>query len=57
MLTLENMFDRRLRGTESWQKITVELDVPSESARIEFGVELAGRGRVWVDDFAFEVVP
>ena len=57
VLKLENLFDRRLRGTKSWQKITVEVDVPSESARIEFGVELAGRGRVWVDDFAFEVVP
>ena len=57
VLKLENMFDRRLRGTKSWQKITVELDVPSESARIEFGVELAGPGRVWVDDFVFEVVP
>jgi hypothetical protein len=46
-----------VKGTADWKQLEVVLDVPREgAAQIRFGVMLAGKGRVWVDDFQFEVV-
>jgi hypothetical protein len=46
-----------VKGTTDWKQLEVVLDVPREgAAQIRFGVMLAGKGRVWVDDFQFEVV-
>jgi hypothetical protein len=51
------MGDRAIKGTTDWKQYEVVLDVPKEgAAQIYFGVLLAGKGQVWVDDFKFEAV-
>ena len=56
-LSLDHMGGRPIKGTNDWKQYEVVLDVPKEgSAQIFFGVLLAGKGQVWVDDFKFEVV-
>jgi RNA polymerase sigma factor (sigma-70 family) len=56
-LSSDYMGDRPIKGTTRWQRYEVVLDVPREgAAQISFGVLLAGKGQVWVDDFAFEAV-
>jgi hypothetical protein len=55
-LAFDNMGDRQIKGTKDWQKYEVVLDVPAEAEEIYFGILLAGKGQVWVDDFAFETV-
>ena len=56
ILSFDNMQDRPVRGTIGWEQYEVVLDVPETSVHIAFGVLLAGKGKVWVDDFEFEVV-
>jgi hypothetical protein len=55
-LAFDNMHDRAVTGTTPWTRYDVVLDVPEGSVKIAFGVLLAGKGQVWVDDFTFEVV-
>ena len=55
-LAFDNMETRKITGTRDWATYTVVLDVPEDAAEIYFGILLAGRGRVWADDFRFEVV-
>lgn len=55
-LSFDNMQERPIRGTLPWQRYEIVLDVPPESASISFGVLLGGKGKVYVDDFAFEEV-
>ena len=56
-LSLDHMGDRPIKGTNDWKEYEVVLDVPNQaSAQIFFGVMLAGKGQVWVDDFKFEAV-
>lgn len=51
------MGNRPIKGTNDWKQYEVVLDVPKEGdAQISFGVLLAGKGQVWVDDFKFEAV-
>ena len=45
-----------LRGTQGWQRVEVELDVPSGAALVEVGVSLVGRGRVCLDDARLEIL-
>src|SRR5437660_6363827 len=56
-LSSDLMGDRPVKGTNDWKQHEVVLDVPKEgTAQIYFGVMLAGKGQVWVDDFKFEAV-
>lgn len=48
--------DRSVKGTTDWTECQIVLDVPPNSFAIAFGVLLAGKGQIWVDDFRFEVV-
>jgi hypothetical protein len=54
MLGFDNMQDRPIQGTTDWGRHDIVLDVPEEALYIAFGVLLAGRGQIWVDDFEFE---
>jgi hypothetical protein len=56
ILTFDNMQDRPIRGSIGWEEYEVVLDVPETAVNISFGVLLVGKGKVWVDDFALEVV-
>ncbi|HEX7606461.1 MAG TPA: hypothetical protein VF348_07110 [Usitatibacter sp.] len=47
---------RLLRGTQGWQRVEVDLDVPQAAALIEVGVTFVGRGRVCLDDARLEIL-
>jgi hypothetical protein len=53
VLAFDNMQNRPLRGTTSFQWYSVVLDVPAEAERISFGVLLHGPGAVFVRELAF----
>jgi hypothetical protein len=55
-LAFDNMMDRKIEGTTAWTKYSVVLDVPEDAAAVAFGLLMAGKGQVWVDDLAFDVV-
>jgi hypothetical protein len=55
-LAFDNMMGRPAKGTTDWKKYEVVLDVPEQAEEIFFGFLVAGKGRGWVDDIAFEVV-
>ncbi|WP_051819761.1 hypothetical protein [Streptomyces sp. NRRL S-920] len=56
MLAFDNMSDRSIEGTTGWCRYSIVLNVAPESLVIAFGFMVHGRGRVWADDFSFEVV-
>jgi len=56
ILAFDNMDDRPIKGTVDWRKYSIVLDVPKNGTSISFGVNLSGRGQVWVDEIQFEVV-
>jgi hypothetical protein len=55
-LSFDNMQDRPIKGSNDWTKCEIILDVPAESATLNFGVLLSGTGKVWFDDVSFEIV-
>ena len=55
-VAFDNMQERPIRGTTSWQQYEVVLDVPQDATGIFFGVLLAGPGTVWLNGVNFEVV-
>jgi erythromycin esterase len=55
-LAFDNMMTRPITGTSDWKQYDIVLDLPEESADISFGILLSGKGKVWVDDFKFDVV-
>ncbi|MEY9974676.1 AraC-like DNA-binding protein [Lysinibacillus sp. RC46] len=56
ILQFDNMSDRPITGTNSWNRYSIVLDVPENSAIISFGILLTGKGEVWLDGLSFEVV-
>jgi hypothetical protein len=52
----DNMYKRRIRGTTGWTEHDVEVDVPSASTLIVFGVLLNGSGQVWIDDVLLQTI-
>ena len=55
-VAFDNMMKRPIKGSADWTKYTIVLDVPEDAAVLAFGVLLAGKGQVWIDDLKFEVV-
>jgi hypothetical protein len=56
-MEFDNMRDRPIQGTSSWNQYEIVLDVPKDAANLAFGILLDGEGTVWLDDLSFEVVP
>jgi len=54
--TFDNLGENPIRGTTDWTKYELVVDVPQESISMSFGVLMIGVGKVWIDDFSFEVV-
>jgi hypothetical protein len=52
----DNMQDRPIKGTQPWTKHEIVLDVDPKATRVAFGILLGGKGAVWIDDVAFDVV-
>jgi hypothetical protein len=56
MMSFDNMSNRAICGTKDWDRYEIVLDVPNEAVELAYGVLLAGKGIVWVDNFEFEEV-
>jgi hypothetical protein len=52
----DNMSERPVVGSRDWARYSIVLDVPGETLRVAFGVNLRGRGQVWIDDCVFDFV-
>jgi hypothetical protein len=55
-LALDAMERRPIRGTTSWTRVEIVLDVAPEASQIALGVTLTGAGVLWIDDVRFEIV-
>lgn len=55
-VAFDNMQDRPIRNTQGWTQHAIVLDVDAKATAVAFGILLAGRGAVWIDDVTFEVV-
>ena len=47
----DNMMNRPIKGTTEWKEYSIVLDVPANSNTINFGLLLAGNGKIWADNF------
>jgi hypothetical protein len=56
VLGFDNMEQRALQGDHAWQRCDIVLDVPANAKDIAFGFFLAGKGEIWADSFALDVV-
>ena len=56
VLKFDDMGSRPVNGTTPWTGYDVVLDIPAESAVIQFGYLLAGEGKVKAAAFRLEVV-
>jgi photosystem II stability/assembly factor-like uncharacterized protein len=54
MLSFDNMAGRPIIGTTDWQQYEIILDVPENSASINYGILLAGTGEAYVDGLRLE---
>lgn len=52
----DNMDDRPIQSSE-WKTYEIGGEVDSDAQSINIGVMLIGRGKVWIDDVRFEIVP
>jgi RNA polymerase sigma factor (sigma-70 family) len=48
-LGFDNMANRAPKGTTDWQEHSIVLDVPPDSARLNYGFFVAGTGKMWVN--------
>src|ERR1017187_6230333 len=53
---LEDMDGRPVRAAE-WTSCEIVAEIDSDAEFVDFGVRSMGRGRVWVDDVSFDIVP
>jgi hypothetical protein len=56
VVSFDNMMDRPIKGTTTWQDYEVILDVPQDATGIAFGVLLNKSGSVWLNSVKFESV-
>ena len=54
-LSLDNMYNRQITGSNDWTKYEVVLDVPDSSTNIGYSL-IQGEGEIWFPDLTFEVV-
>ncbi len=52
----DDMDDRPVRDA-AWTNCDIVAEVDRDAQFLDFGVRSIGRGRVWVDDVSFEIVP
>jgi hypothetical protein len=55
-LAFDNMQERPIKGTTTWTKYSVVLDVPNVAGNIVYGILLHGNGQIWVDSFDIKIV-
>jgi len=55
-VAFDNMENRPIKGTQSWKRCDVVLNVPDDATGISFGILLSGTGEVWISQATFEEV-
>jgi hypothetical protein len=55
-VSFDNMAERPIKGTTTWQDYEVILDVPQDATHIAFGILLSKSGSVWLNGVKFESV-
>ena len=55
-VAFDNMQNRAIKGTTSWQNYAVVLDVPKDATGIAFGILVSKSGTVWLNSVQFETV-
>jgi hypothetical protein len=50
-LFFDNMHKRPICGTTSWTRYMIDAQLPKETAWLNYGIVLAGRGMMWADNF------
>ncbi len=55
-LSFDNMYDRHVKGTTSWTKYEIVLDVPADASMLYYGALLNSTGQIWFDDINFNIV-
>lgn len=50
-LYFDNMHKHRLHGTNSWKKYIIDAPLPKETAWLNYGIVLSGKGTIWADNF------
>jgi len=53
---VDDMSDRPVRSSD-WTRCEISGVIDADATFINFGVTTIGRGRVWVDEVSFEVIP
>ena len=53
---LDNMDDRPVRPS-GWTPCEIVAEVDRDAQFLDFGVSATGRGRVWIDEVSFDIVP
>lgn len=51
MLFFDNMYKRRIRGTTPWTTYAIDAQLPPQTAWMNYGIMLSGRGTMWADNF------
>ncbi|MEO8147073.1 MAG: hypothetical protein ABI723_05510 [Bacteroidia bacterium] len=57
VISEDNMSHRLVKGTSSWKKYDLVLDVPVNTTVMSYGGILHNSGQIWFDDISFEIVP
>ncbi|MCG9881408.1 MAG: hypothetical protein MH472_12485 [Bacteroidia bacterium] len=52
----DNMSNRKIKGSNDYQRYDIVVDVPKKASNIAYGALLSGGGQLWFDDISFEVV-
>lgn len=50
-LFFDNMYRRPIRGSTSWKNYRIDAPLPIETSWLNYGIVLAGCGRLWADNF------
>ena len=57
ILKWNHMNDGRAKGTQDWQRYSIELKIPDNGYMLETAVMLEDDGALWVDDLSLEILP
>jgi RNA polymerase sigma factor (sigma-70 family) len=52
----DDMGDRPLTGTTDWKQLTIVCDLPRETASLLVGLNMHGKGTLWMDGAQIEIV-
>lgn len=52
MLQFNNMWEKKILGTNDWTEYSIELPLDKDAKAIYIGAILNGTGKIWADDFS-----